>query len=121
MCVDIGSKIIQRRMELNLTQLLLARRAGIAQSTLSNIENSKKRPHFNTMNTICRVLDIIILDLLTCDEPASGSQILKESTNIEKNHTAKSLSSEKALRIQEFQKYIFDMIITRRDNVANGP
>ena len=37
----IGEKIIRKRKELGLTQSELAKKAGIAQSTLSNIEKGK--------------------------------------------------------------------------------
>ena len=50
----IGEKIIRKRKALGLTQSELAKRAGIAQSTLSNIEKGEQRPQFDTTLAICR-------------------------------------------------------------------
>lgn len=100
-------------MELHLTQSALARRAGIAQSTLSYIENGKKRPQFDTMSAICRVLGISVLDLLTFEEQRVTRKLFEEASALKDLQAAESSPDEKSLRISEFEKYLYDMYLAK--------
>jgi XRE family transcriptional regulator of biofilm formation len=62
----IGKRIHQLRTELGLSLTELARRAGVAKSYLSNIENDlQKNPSIQFLYKICIVLNIdthVLLD-----------------------------------------------------------
>ena len=113
MGVDIGSKIRKKRQELGISQSELARRAGIAQSTLSYIEKNKKRPQFDTMSAICRVLGITVLDLLTFNEQPSTNKFFEETLSAHGISASDGLSAEKSLRIQGFEKYLYDLYMAQ--------
>ena len=112
MDIDIGRKIQKKRQELGISQCELAKRAGIAQSTLSYIEKNKKRPHFDTMS-ICRVLGITVLDLLTFEEQPSAGKFFEETMAALGSPTVSGFSNEASLRIQAFEKYLYDMYMAQ--------
>ncbi len=111
MSVDIGSKIMKKRQELRLTQCALAKQAGIAQSTLSYIEHGKKRPQFNTMSAICRVLGISVLELLTFEERRADRKLFEET--LAARSAAGGMPEEQRLRIIEFEKYLYNMYMVQ--------
>ena len=53
---DIGSRIVQKRRELSLTQKEFAEIINISNNHLSNIENGKALPSFELFIDICREL-----------------------------------------------------------------
>ena len=55
---QMGSRIVQRRKELSLSQKELASRINISNNHLSNIEQGKALPSFATFLDICKELDI---------------------------------------------------------------
>ena len=75
----IGKKIRSIRQTNNISQITLAKKAGIAQSTLSYIENGRKNPQFETLAAICKALDITILELLTYNEPDIGFRLFEQN------------------------------------------
>lgn len=68
MSFDIGDKIRKMRLSKKISQNTLAKKAGIAQSTLSYIENGDKHPKFETLACICRGLGIGVFELLAYSE-----------------------------------------------------
>lgn len=116
MGVDIGRKILKKRRELGLSQSDLAKQARIAQSTLSYIENGKKRPQFDTMSAICRVLGVSVLDLLTYDEPEATRKFFDETMISQGTSSDMVPSGEKLLRLQAFEKYLYDLYIVQTAN-----
>ena len=113
MGVDIGSKILKKRQELHLTQSALAKKAGIAHSTLSYIEQGKKRPQFNTMSAICRVLGISVLELLTFDEQLATRKMFEETMAAQGFQLPADQPGEKSLRLLAFEKHLYAMYIAR--------
>ena len=113
MGIDIGRKILRKRQDLGISQSQLARQAGIAQSTLSYIEQNKKRPQFDTMSAICRVLDITVLDLLTFDEQPSTKNLFEETMTAHANSPGSELTAEGSLHIQAFEKYLYDLYMAQ--------
>ena len=113
MGVDIGRKIQKKRQELGITQGELAKRAGIAQSTLSYIEKNKKRPQFDTMSVVCRVLGITVLDLLTFEEPPSTKKLFEETMAAHGISAGGGPADEMSLRIQAFEKYLYDLYMAQ--------
>jgi transcriptional regulator with XRE-family HTH domain len=64
MSAKLAQKIKRLRKEKNLTQIKLAKKAGIAQSFLSNIENDLQSPSLKNLEKISKALDISLPDLL---------------------------------------------------------
>ena len=54
---DIGTRILQKRRELSLTQKQLAEKLNISNNHLSNIENGKAAPSFDLFIDICKALN----------------------------------------------------------------
>ncbi len=76
---DIGEKIRDMRQQKGLTQLELARKAKVAQSTLSYIEKGAKTPRFETLNALCSAMGITLFELLTFGEPTHPTRFLQEN------------------------------------------
>jgi len=115
MNADIGNKILNRRQELGITQLELAKRAGIAQSTLSNIEKGKKRPQFETMSAICQVLGFSVLDLLTYDEQQANIKFFEETMAAKGIAPEITPSGDMLQRLQAFERYIYDLYMAQTE------
>ncbi|MGI5848845.1 MAG: helix-turn-helix domain-containing protein [Christensenellales bacterium] len=75
---DIGLKIKKMRQIKNISQSQLAKKAGIAQSTLSFIENGKKNPQFDTLSAICKGLETSILEILIYEEKDRNIKIFEQ-------------------------------------------
>lgn len=64
MSSKLAIKIKNFRKEKELTQVELAKQAGIAQSFLSNIENGRQSPSLKNLQKIAKALDISLNELL---------------------------------------------------------
>ncbi len=108
---DIGIKIRSMRRSKNMSQSELACRAGIAQSTLSYIENGKKTPHFQTLSAICRGLETTVLKLLSYEEEHNDFKLFEEKTM---NTVGKQILSptegsiQDTKKLYEFEEYLFN-------------
>lgn len=60
--LQAGLRIYQKRVEKKLTQAELARRAGISQPNLSNIEKGKRDLTVSTLARIARALETDVRD-----------------------------------------------------------
>ena len=60
----VGEEIKRRRMALGISQNQLAKRAGIAQATLSAIEKTTKVPNTETLKGIAIALGCTVAELL---------------------------------------------------------
>jgi len=78
MSKNIGDKIKTLRQQRGFSQYALAKKAGVSQSTLSYIEKGAKTPRFETLQALCRAMDVTLLDLLVCGEPIHPTRFLKE-------------------------------------------
>ena len=65
--MEIYEKIFARLEELHITQLELSRRTGIATSTICDWKKKKINPQSDKLVSICKALDMSLVDLL-CDE-----------------------------------------------------
>ena len=65
--MNIYEKIFARLEELHMSQIELSRRTGIATSTISDWRKKKINPQADKLVSICKVLDMSLVDLL-CDE-----------------------------------------------------
>lgn len=75
---NIGDKIKYLRQRKSLSQYALAKKAGIAQSTLSYIEKNAKQPRFDTLQALCAALDVTIFELLIYGEDTSPRRFFEE-------------------------------------------
>lgn len=55
---QLARSLIKARLEKNLTQAQLARKAGTKQSAISRIENMTSLPSVSTLKKLSKVLDI---------------------------------------------------------------
>lgn len=76
---EIGSKIKQKRKALSLTQLELAEKVGLTESSISRYESGKiATMPTSTVNKICRVLHIEPAELLGITPETSFEYDLKD-------------------------------------------
>ncbi len=53
-----ANQLIHARLGKGLTQVQLAKKAGMQQSAIARLENGGASPHFNTMSRIAKALDM---------------------------------------------------------------
>ncbi len=58
--MQIGEAIRNYRKQKNLSQTQLSKMCGISQQHISDIENGKCIPNWNTLLTICKNLSLVI-------------------------------------------------------------
>lgn len=76
--VDIGERIVELREERALTQIELAKEAGISPSTLSLIESGKvERPHVGTIRKISRALEVSPQELSRGEESSAPKVLIR--------------------------------------------
>ena len=73
--MNIYEKIFARLEELHMSQIELSRRTGIATSTISDWRKKKINPQADKLVTICKALDMSLVDLL-CDEEDKKNNVL---------------------------------------------
>lgn len=73
--MNIYEKIFARLEELHMSQIELSRKTGIATSTISDWRKKKINPQADKLVTICKALDMSLVDLL-CDEEDKKNNIL---------------------------------------------
>lgn len=78
--MNLGVAIRSVRRQLGITQQELAEKSKISQTSLSQIENSVKRPSNKTINSICSVLDVpeavlYILAMQDSDVPTNKKNV----------------------------------------------
>ena len=79
--MNIYEKIFARLEELHMSQIELSRRTGIATSTISDWRKKKINPQADKLVSICKALDMSLVDLL-CDEKVLEQSIGKMSQKI---------------------------------------
>jgi len=67
--MNLGQIIKTNREEQNLSMNELARRAGIAQSGLSEIEAGKRQPTFDLLERIVSAFNMTLVEFFSNDEP----------------------------------------------------
>lgn len=65
--MSIYERIFKRLEELHMSQVELSRRTGIATSTISDWRKKKINPQADKLMSICKALDMSVVDLL-CDD-----------------------------------------------------
>ncbi|CCJ32985.1 helix-turn-helix domain-containing protein [Caloramator australicus] len=72
--MDIGERIRQIRKEKNMSIIDLANLTDLSKSTISEIENGKKKPAFDTLKKLASALNVPMAKLL--DENEEDETIL---------------------------------------------
>jgi|GEM_PF-1050564 len=102
---QIGEKIKKARERAGLSQGALSKKSGIAQSTLSYIEQGAKSPTMDTMTAICEGLSISLLDLIQIGEADE-----KDGGRVRSFKHKKNVNLEKSLEkeFSTFKEYILE-------------
>ena len=69
--------VLQRRKEANLTQVKLAKKAGVSTSEIQHIERERRGPRTGTLMRVCVALGISLLELIAQVERVMRDMILK--------------------------------------------
>ena len=100
----MAGRLKRRGERAKLSQGALAKKAGIAQSTLSYIEKGEKSPTMDTVVAICDGLKISVLELLVINEPSEKAHKLKNNPTLKKIDLLKSMERE----FSDFKDYIIE-------------
>ena len=82
--MNIYEKIFARLEELHMSQIELSRRTGIATSTISDWRKKKINPQADKLVSICKALEMSLVDLL-CDEDNAEQEVSTDYLLNEKN------------------------------------
>ena len=74
--MNIYEKIFVRLEELHMSQIELSRRTGIATSTISDWRKKKINPQADKLVSICKALDMSLVDLLCDEEKQTENEIV---------------------------------------------
>ena len=64
----IGKFIKEKRIEKDLTQVVLAEKLGVSNRSISKWENGVCLPDYSVLNDLCKILDISVDELLNGEE-----------------------------------------------------
>ena len=111
--MNIYEKIFARLEELHMSQIELSRRTGIATSTINDWRKKKINPQADKLVTICKALDMSLVDLL-CDEEetekqASTDLLLDEKHIIEVYRSSDLETKRRVLRYFELLEICRDI------------
>lgn len=102
----VGERIKKRRNELGWTQDVLAEKAGISKSFLSDLENGKRSVGAETLLDIGRVLSLSLDYLMTAKEPEAESAEVQIPSSLASFAGRAGLSFRQALTLLEMQQQI---------------
>lgn len=74
----IGSRIRDRRVEMGLSQEMLAERADLSPTYISHIERAEKKPSLSTLIRLTAALDVTVDYLLAGSQPADQTAFLDD-------------------------------------------
>ena len=69
----IGSYIVRKRREQNLTQEQLAQQLGVSNKTISKWENGKCMPDYSIIQRLCEALPVTLPELMDGEDAAEDS------------------------------------------------
>lgn len=92
---EIGRRIVQRRLELQMTQALLAEQAGVAKRTVERIEAGSSA-QMSSMIRLLRVLGLLPgLDLLFPQQAQRPMDLLKRKGRLRKRASTPRARTDK--------------------------
>lgn len=80
--MSLGSKIRALRKERGWTSEYLAEISGCTQSTISEIENNKRSPQYDTLEKIAKALNVALVDILPLEAHIGTAEFTKEEQNL---------------------------------------
>lgn len=114
----VGGRIRRRRQELGWTQDVLAEKAGISKSFLSDLENGKRSVGAETLLDIGRVLSLSLDYLMTGKEPETEPSEVQIPSSLASFAAKTGLSFRQALTLLEMQNQIVaHRSATKRDGL----
>lgn len=109
--LSIGQWVALIRTQLRMSQRVLARRAGIPQSTISSLEQSKKQPN---LTTIKKVFNALFCDLLMIPIPnESIDKILRKQARHKAEKHVRYLRGSMNLEKQEPDAPLIEELIKK--------
>ncbi len=71
--MNVAKRIAELRAGAKLSQNALAKKAGIGQATIREIEIGEKSPNILTLEKICVALDISLAEFFTDEDPSKDA------------------------------------------------
>ena len=103
----VGERIKKRRTELAWTQEVLAQKAGISKSFLSDLENGKRSVGADTLLEIGRVLNLSLDYLMKGDdEPEAKAADVQIPASLAEFAAQEGISFRQALTLLDMQRQI---------------
>ncbi len=102
----VGDRIKKRRLELGWTQDVLAEKAGISKSFLSDLENGKRSVGADKLLDIGRVLSLSLDFLMSGQEPDTERAEVQIPSSLASFAAKAGLSFRQALTLLEMQQQI---------------
>ena len=78
----IGSYILKKRREKNLTQEQLAENLSVSNKTISKWENGKSMPDYSMIEQLCKELSVTLPELMDGEDAAEDSVRVYEDEQI---------------------------------------
>lgn len=102
----VGERIKKRRNELGWTQDVLAEKAGISKSFLSDLENGKRSVGADTLLAIGRVLSLSLDYLMTAKDTEAEASEVQIPSSLASFAARAGLSFRQTLTLLEMQQQI---------------
>lgn len=117
--LSIGNLIKSIREQLGMSQKVLARRAGIPQSTVSRIENDQSDPHLSTLNKVLHALecDTVISPLLRDTIDSLRQKQARKLAEKEVTYLKGTMNLEKQ---QPDPRFIEELLKQREERLLHG-
>ncbi len=104
--MSVGDRIKARRAELGWTQELLAQKAGISKSFLSELENGKRRVSADNLLEIARTLSVSLDYLMTGTTTEAAPVEVPIPSSLARFAAEEGLSFRQTLMLLDMQKQI---------------
>ena len=118
--LTIGALIKSIRTQLGMSQKILAKRAGVPQSTVSRIEQSQKDVSLSTLNKILNAIacDLVIAPLLQDSIDAIRLKQAKKIAEMRIRYLKGTMNLEEQLPDSRF---IEELLKQEEERLLNGP
>ena len=117
--MNIYEKIFNRLTELNMSQIELSRRTGIATSTISDWCKKKINPQADKLVAICKALDMSLVDLL-CDDEDKNNKVLTADYVIDDQIVIDNIESLPIEKKRRLLRYLEQWVMKKDINLPTG-
>ena len=117
--MNIYEKIFNRLTELNMSQIELSRRTGIATSTISDWCKKKINPQADKLVAICKALDMSLVELL-CDEEDKNNKVLTADYVIDDQIVIDNIESLPIEKKRRLLRYLEQWVLKKDINLPTG-